>query len=149
MMGRKSVGCLIVAGTWTAVIGFVILVVSILGIVWTEKEMDHNRELYAESRQELDAYYEDTLRVARYNEFSEQWDRANEAGDSALCAELFDSLDVYGPPPSYGHIGFNIAGAFFLIPAIVGVAVLCIGLLLLLIGFIMRWRENRQRINCD
>ena len=139
MFNVKS-GCLLTTGILIAVSGAVVLLISIFGMIWTENKMDQNREMYSQSRMEIDEYYDDTVRVARYEEILLEMDSVYQTGDSVLYEQLKDSLEIYSPPEARGHIGFNIAGAFLLIPAIVGGILLCIGAIIILIALIARKR---------
>ncbi len=135
-MGRKSFGCLTVAGAFTALVGLFLLVFCIVMMVWSEAKMDQNREMYAESTSALEEYYADTLLTARYSEILDEMDVAEEMGDSVLYAQLSDSLELYSPPLLQGQKGFSIAGAFLMIPATVGGILLCIGALILIAGLV-------------
>ena len=133
-MTKKSSGCITIVGVVIGIGGLLLLVLSIIGMFVTEAEMDHNRELYAQSSEAVDCYYNDPEMSARYEEILEDMDAATAAGDSLRLVALQDSLEYYSPPSMQGNIGFNIAGAFLMIPALVGLLMAAIGVLLLVIG---------------
>ena len=141
-MKKKTSGCLTIVGAVLGAAGLLVLLLCIFGMVASEEEMDRNRELYSESQAAIDAYYSDSLMQTRHDEFNRQFAEAEAAGDSLRMAELQDSLDVYAPPMQAGHIGFNIAGAFLMIPAVVAFVVMALGVVLLCVGLANRKKQE-------
>ena len=122
----------------------VLLVLSIGGMFYSEKELDKKRAEYSEYSMELEEYEADSMKQVRFQDILDRMDQAVEKGDSLLVAELQDSLRVYGPPERRGVIGFNIAGAFFMIPAVAGVVLMVLGLLIAVVFYYL-WERERNR----
>lgn len=118
---KKPSGCLRFFG-WLLTIGSVLFILfNILMIIEGEKHMDELRDEYSAAEQEyeeaMEAYNTDSVHLqAEYQRIQSLIEKADEAGDSTLVAELSDSLAKYAEPEfhSRGAIGFNIGGAFFL-----------------------------------
>ena len=145
---QTSFGCLGIFGVLLGLAGLLILVLSIFGMFASEQELDKKRDQYAAYEQELEEYEADSLKVARYGEILLQMDEANENGDSLLMSELQDSLAYYAPPERRGAIGFNIAGAFLMIPAVAGVVMMVLGLVIAVVFYYL-WERERKRRRID
>ena len=143
-MKQASFGCLVVIGVLMGLAGVVLLVLSIGGMFYSEKELDKKRAEYSEYSMELEEYEADSMKQVRFQDILDRMDQAMEKGDSLLVAELQDSLRVYGPPERRGVIGFNIAGAFFMIPAVAGVVLMVLGLLIAVVFYYL-WERERNR----
>ena len=101
--------------------------------------MDERRAEYAASSREyeeaLAAYNADSVyNKAQYERILTQIAVAKQRRDSALIASLQDSLLAYAVPEFIprGAIGFNIAGAFYVLFILILLIPLTIGILLLL-----------------
>ena len=134
-MTKKTSGCITIVGAVIGIGGLLLLALSIIGMFTTEEAMDRNRELYAQWEQEMEAYYADSVKQVHYQEVCDRLDKAHEEGDSLLAAELESQLVELSPPEKEGNIGFNIAGAFLMIPALVGLLMAAIGVMLFIIGY--------------
>lgn len=143
-MKQTSFGCLGISGVLLALVGLILLLLSVFGMFATESELDKKRDQYSEWQKELEEYEADSVKQARYDEILTQMDQANAKGDSLLMGELEDSLACYAPPTQRGVIGFNIAGAFLMIPAMAGILLLAVGLLVALIFYYL-WNRERKR----
>ena len=125
---QTSFGCLGIFGVLLGLAGLLILVLSIFGMFASEQELDKKRDQYAAYEQELEEYEADSLKVARYGEM--------------------DSLAYYAPPERRGAIGFNIAGAFLMIPAVAGVVMMVLGLVIAVVFYYL-WERERKRRRID
>ena len=65
-----------------------------------------------------------------------------------LMMDLQDSLAYYAPPERRGAIGFNIAGAFLMIPAVAGVVMMVLGLVIAVVFYYL-WERERKRRRID
>ena len=140
---QATFGCFGIFGVLMGLAGLVVLVLSIGGMFYSENELDKKRAEYTEYSMELEEYEADSVKQARYQEILDQMDRAEESGDSLLAAELQDSLRVYGPPEQRGVIGFNIAAAFLMIPAVSGVVLMVLGLVIAVVFYYL-WERGRK-----
>ena len=84
--------------------------------------MDENRAEYtastAEYEEALWAYEADSVNLrAQYRRILAEIDASETRHDSVVVEALMDSLSLYDEPmwDPRGHIGFNIAGAFFVV----------------------------------
>ncbi len=136
---KKPSGCLRFFG-WLLTIGSVLFILfNILMIIEGEKHMDELRDEYSAAEQEYDeameAYNTDSVHLqAEYQRIQSLIEKADEAGDSTLVAELSDSLAKYAEPEfhSRGAIGFNIGGAFFLFFALCALVPLAAGIAIII-----------------
>ncbi len=136
---KKPSGCLRFFG-WLLTIGSVLFILfNILMIIEGEKHMDELRDEYSAAEQEyeeaMEAYNTDSVHLqAEYQRIQSLIEKADEAGDSTLVAELSDSLAKNAEPEfhSRGAIGFNIGGAFFLFFALCALVPLAAGIALII-----------------
>ncbi len=153
---KKPSGCLNSFG-WLLTIGSVLFILfNILMIIEGEKHMDELRDEYSAAEQEyeeaMEAYNTDSVHLqAEYQRIQSLIEKADEAGDSTLVAELSDSLAKYAEPEfhSRGAIGFNIGGAFFLFFALCALVPLAAGIALIIYCRnrklkYKRYQENRS-----
>ena len=150
---KKPSGCWWQSGCLITVISALTFVFFIYMIFDSEKTMDENRAEYTASSKEyeeaLEAYNADSVHLrAEYQRILDEIDQAEARHDSVLVEALTDSLDKYAEPmwEPRGHMGFNIAGAFFVVFGLMALIPMGIGLLLLLIYWYKRrrWRKNSQ-----
>lgn len=116
---KKPSGCLNVFGWLLTVICVLFIILCIAMIFEGERHLDELRAEYAASTEEyeeaMEAYNADSLHLqAEYQRIQLKIEKAEETGDSALVAELTDSLALYAEPEYHprGAIGVNIGGAF-------------------------------------
>ncbi|MBQ8152346.1 MAG: hypothetical protein IJ069_01525 [Prevotella sp.] len=136
---KKPSGCLNFFG-WLLTIGSALFILMcILMTIGMEDSLDEKREEYAAAEKEyeeaLEAYNADSVHLqAEYQRIQSQIEKADEAGDSALVAELTDSLVLYAEPEYHprGAIGFNIGGVFFLFFAVLALVPLAAGIALII-----------------
>lgn len=136
---KKPSGCLKLFG-WLLTIGSVLFILfNILMIVEGENHMDELRDEYSAAEKEyeeaMDAYNADSVHLqAEYQRIQSLIEKADEAGDSALVAELTDSLAKYAEPEfePRGAIGFNIGGALFLFFALCALVPLAVGIVIII-----------------
>ena len=136
---KKPSGCLNFLG-WLLTVGSALFILGcILMIFGLEDSLDEKREEYAAAEKEyeaaLEAYNADSVHLqAEYQRIQSQIEKAEEAGDSALVAELTDSLALYAEPEYQprGAIGFNIGGAFFFFFAVLALVPLAAGIALII-----------------
>ena len=136
---KKPSGCLNATG-WVLTIGsllFILLCVAM--IIEGERHMDELRAEYTASTKDyedkMEAYVADSAHLhAEYNRIAAAIEEAQSKGDSTLVEALTDSLKLYDEPlfERRGAIGFNIAGAFFLVFALCALVPLAIGIVILL-----------------
>ena len=136
-MKKFGIGCLTISGIIMTVVGIGGVISCIVGMVASEESLDRKRAEYTEWSKDMMAYEEDSVKTARYAEIDSLMNEAELAGDSLKAAELRDSLELYAPPPQRGVIGFNIAGAFLMVPLVVCGVIGLIGIVLLIIGIVM------------
>lgn len=141
---QATFGCFGILGVLMGLAGIVLLVLSIMGMFYSENELDKKRAEYSEYSMELEEYEADTLKQARYTEICELIDKAEADGDSLRMGELQDSLEVYAPPTQRGVIGFNIAAAFLMIPAAGGVVMMVVGLILAVVFYYL-WERGKGK----
>ena len=120
-------------------------------IIYSEEKMDENRAEYtastAEYEEALWAYEADSVNLrAQYRRILAEIDAAETRHDSVVVEALMDSLSLYDEPmwDPRGHIGFNIAGAFFVVFILFMLIPLGIGLVLLLY---YRWKYRKWKRN--
>jgi len=147
---KKPSGCWWLSGCLITVISALMFTFFIYMIFDSEKTMDRNRAEYSASSKEYEdvlvAYNADSVRLrAEYSRIEAEIDQAEARQDSVMVASLRDSLHKYAEPEwnPRGHIGFNIAGAFFLFFAVVMLVPLGIGLVLL---FVYWYKRRKWRI---
>ena len=136
---KKPSGCLNSFG-WLLTIGSVLFIlVCVFMIFGLEDSLDEKREEYSAAQQEyaaaLEAYNADSLHLhAEYQRVLSQIESAEEEGDSALVAELTDSLALYAEPEYQprGAVGFNIGGAFFFFFAVLALVPLAAGIAIII-----------------
>jgi len=137
---KKPSGCLKASGCLLTVGSVLFILLCILLTFDAEEKMDENRAEYAASTKEYEdalmAYEADSAHLhAEYQRIQGLIKQAEAKGDSLLVANLTDSLALYDEPvwEPRGHIGFNIAGAFYLFFALCALIPLLIGLILLIL----------------
>lgn len=141
-MSSKKTGCLAVSGAIIGIVGLGILVFSVIGMFYSESVMDRNREQYAQWQEKEEAYYADSVKQARYADICNMMDEAEQRGDSLALEELSDSLELYAPPTREGSIGFNIAGAFLFIPALIGFVMAIVGAIMFAVSLGLRKKHK-------
>lgn len=136
---KKPSGCLKGTGCLLTVISVLFIVFCIAMIFEGERHMDELRAEYTASTKEyeekMEAYVADSAHLhAEYNRIAAAIEKAEAKGDSTLVEALTDSLSLYDEPlfERRGAIGFNIAGAFFLVFALCAFVPLAIGIVILL-----------------
>ena len=136
---KKPNGCWWFSGCLLTVMSVCFILFTIFLILDSEEKMDANRAEYSASFKEYEealmAYEADSANLqAQYRRIEAEIDAALLRNDSALAAVLEDSLHIYAEPvfKSRGHIGFNIAGAFYMIFIVFMLIPLAIGIALLL-----------------
>ena len=135
---KKPSGCLNATG-WVLTIGSLLFIILCVAMIFQgEEHMDELRAEYAASQEEyekaMEVYNADSTHLQQeYQRIQAMIDKAEEAGDTALVTELSDSLSLYAEPvyQRRGAIGFNIAGAFFVVFALCACVPLLIGVILL------------------
>ena len=135
---KKPSGCLSFLG-WLLTIGSILFIALCIAMIFEgEKHMDELRAEYAASQEEyekaMEVYNADSTHLQQeYQRIQAMIDKAEEAGDTALVQALTDSLSLYAEPvyQRRGAIGFNIAGAFFIVFALCACVPLLIGVILL------------------
>ena len=142
------------SGSLITVISALVFAFFIYMIFDSEKTMDQNRAEYTASSKEyeeaLEAYNADSVRLrAEYQRILDEIDQAEARHDSVLVEALTDSLDKYAEPmwEPRGHIGFNIAGAFFLVIGLMALIPMCIGIILLIIYWYKRRRWRKKTLS--
>ena len=149
---KKPSGCLDVTG-WLLTVGSVLFILlCILLTIDAEEKMDENRAEYAASTKEYEdalmAYEADSAHLhAEYLRIQGLIAEAEEAGDTALAEALGDSLVLYDEPvyERRGHIGVNIAGAFYIFFAVCALVPLIIGIILLVIYHVRKRKYEQYR----
>ena len=118
----------------------VLLIILTIGLIFdSEKHLDELRAEYAASNQEYEdamaAYEADSTHLlAEYQRIQTEIEAAKLRNDSDAVMALEDSLLLYAEPEYHprGAIGFNIAGAFYVLFIIILLIPLVIGIVLLL-----------------
>lgn len=153
---KKPSGCLNSFGWLLTVICVLFIILCIAMIFEGERHLDELRAEYAASTEEyeeaMEAYNADSLHLqAEYQRIQLKIEKAEETGDSALVAELTDSLALYAEPEYHprGAIGVNIGGAFFLFFALCALVPLAAGIALIIYCRnrklkYKRYQENRS-----
>lgn len=136
---KKPSGCWWMSGCLMTVVSALLIVLTIGLIFDSEKHLDDLRAEYAASNQEyeeaLAAYEADSAHLqAEYQRIQVEIEAAKLRNDSDAVMALEDSLLLYAEPEynPRGAIGFNIAGAFYVIFIIILLIPLGIGIVLLL-----------------
>lgn len=136
---KKPSGCWWMSGCLMTVVSALLIVLTIGLIFDSEKHLDDLRAEYAASNQEyeeaLAAYEADSAHLqAEYQRIQVEIEAAKLRNDSDAVMALKDSLLLYAEPEynPRGAIGFNIAGAFYVIFIIILLIPLGIGIVLLL-----------------
>ena len=141
-MKKSGNGCMKVLGILMAVIGIGGVLLCIFGMFASEESLNRKRAEYSEWTKEMMAYEEDSLKTARYAEFENLMIEAEQTGDTLKAAEMRDSLELYAPPPQRGVIGFNIAGAFLMIPLVLFGIIALVGIILLVTSLRKARKKN-------
>ena len=136
---KKPSGCLNFFG-WLLTVGSALFILlCILMTYGLEDSLDEKREEYAAAEKEydeaLEAYNADSVHLqTEYQRIQSLIEKADEEGDSALVAELTDSLTLYAEPEYHprGAIGFNIGGAFLLFFAFLALIPLAVGIVIII-----------------
>ena len=126
-------GCLMTVGS-------ALLIILTIGLIFdSERHLDELRAEYAASNQEYEdamaAYEADSTHLlAEYQRIQTEIEAAKLRNDSDAVMALEDSLLLYAEPEYHprGAIGFNIAGAFYVLFIIILLIPLVIGIVLLL-----------------
>ena len=136
---KKPSGCWWMSGCLMTVVSALLIVLTIGLIFDSEKHLDDLRAEYAASNQEyeeaLAAYEADSAHLqAEYQRIQVEIEAAKLRNDSDVVMALEDSLLLYAEPEynPRGAIGFNIAGAFYVVFIIILLIPLGIGIVLLL-----------------
>ena len=136
---KKPSGCWRLSGCLLTAVSVFLIIFTIYLIIDAERHMDERRAEYAASSREyeeaLAAYNADSVyNKAQYERILTQMAVAKQRRDSALIASLQDSLLAYAVPEFIprGAIGFNIAGAFYVLFILILLIPLTVGILLLL-----------------
>lgn len=136
---KKPSGCWWMSGCLMTVVSALLIVLTIGLIFDSEKHLDDLRAEYAASNQEyeeaLAAYEADSAHLqAEYQRIQVEIEAAKLRNDSDAVMALEDSLLLYAEPEynPRGAIGFNIAGAFYVVFIIILLIPLGIGIVLLL-----------------
>ena len=155
MTVKKPNGCWWMSGGLLTVFSLLLIGFFVYMIFYSEEKMDENRAEYTASTWEyeeaLRAYEADSVNLrVQYRRILAEIDAAEARHDSEAVEALMDSLSLYEEPMwnPRGHIGFNIAGAFFVVFIVFMLIPLGIGLLLLLVYWYKR-RKWRKRIGLD
>lgn len=135
------------------IISVLFILLCILLTIDAEDKMDENRAEYAASSKEYEdalmAYEADSTHLhAEYQRIQALIEKAEAEGDTLLAETLADSLVLYDEPlwEPRGHIGFNIAGAFYIFFAVCALVPLVIGLLLLIYYWYRKRKYERNAI---
>ena len=144
---KKPSGCWLWSGCLLTVISVVLIVITIFLIFDAEEHLDERRAEYAASTKEYEealmAYEADSARLhAQYQRIEKEIEAAKLRNDSNAVWALEDSLLLYAEPEYHprGAIGFNIAGAFYLLFIVFLLIPLVIGIVLL---FYYRYKKNK------
>lgn len=136
---KKPSGCWLWSGCLLTVISAILIVITISLIFDAERHLDERRAEYAASTKEYEdaliAYEADSVRLhAQYLRIEKEIEAAKLRNDSNAVWALEDSLMLYAEPEYHprGAIGFNIAGAFYLLFIVFLLIPLVIGIILLL-----------------
>ena len=136
---KKPSGCWWMSGCLMTVVSALLIVLTIGLIFDSEKHLDELRAEYAASNQEYEdalmAYEADSTHLqAEYRRIQTEIETAKLRNDSDAVMALEDSLLLYAEPEynPRGAIGFNIAGAFYVLFIIILLIPLVIGIVLLL-----------------
>ena len=153
---KKPKGCWLLSGWLLTIFSVLLIALNVHMIVYSEEKMDENRAEYsayqAEYEEAMKAYEADSARLrAEYRRIQAEIDAAANRKDSTETVKaLIDSLKYYGEPEynPRGHIGFNIAAAFFVVFILLLLIPLGIGIFLLLFYWYKRrkWRNNQDLI---
>ena len=136
---KKPSGCWWMSGCLMTV-GSALLIILTIGLIFdSERHLDELRAEYAASNQEYEdamaAYEADSTHLqAEYQRIQAEIEAAKLRNDSDAVMALEDSLLLYAEPEYHprGAIGFNIAGAFYVLFIIILLIPLVIGIVLLL-----------------
>lgn len=144
---KKPSGCWWLSGCMLTTVSLGLIIMFVFLIFDAEDHLDKRRAEYAESNKEYEealmAYEADSAYFrAQYQRIQQEIDAATLRNDSVLVAALEDSLLVYAEPEytPRGAIGFNIAGAFYIIFILFLLIPLIIGIVLLL----YYWNKKRK-----
>ena len=150
---KKPSGCWWMSGCLITVVSGLLIALSVAMIFESADQMDKNRAEYsasvAEYEEAMKAYEADSANLnAQYQRIQVELDSAIARNDSTQIAALEDSLSHYAEPEyaPRGAIGFNIAGGFFFMFALIMLVPLAVGLLLL---FIYRYKKRKYLLNKD
>ena len=144
---KKPSGCWLWSGCLLTVVSVFLIVITIFLIFDSEKRLDERRAEYATSTNEYEealmAYEADSARLhAQYQRIEKEIEAAQLRNDSVLVLQLEDSLLAYAAPEYHprGAIGFNIAGAFYVLFIVFLLIPLGIGIVLLAY---YRYKKNK------
>lgn len=150
---KKPSGCWWMSGCLITVVSGLLIALSVAMIFESADQMDKNRAEYsasvAEYEEAMKAYEADSANLnAQYQRIQVELDSAMARNDSTQISALEDSLSHYAEPEyaPRGAIGFNIAGGFFFMFALIMLVPLAVGLLLL---FIYRYKKRKYLLNKD
>ena len=136
---KKPSGCWWMSGCLMTVVSVLLIILTIGLIFDSERHLDELRAEYAASNQEYEdamaAYEADSTHLqAEYQRIQTEIEAAKLRNDSDAVMALEDSLLLYAEPEYHprGAIGFNIAGAFYVLFIIILLIPLVIGIVLLL-----------------
>lgn len=137
---KKPNGCWKTSGCLLTIVSALLIAFCVYMIFYSEKRMDENRAEYAASMDEYEealmAYEADSAHLrAEYLRIQAEIEAAIERQDSTeTIMALMDSLNLYAEPEynPRGHVGFNIAGGFFVFFILFLLIPLGIGLFMLL-----------------
>lgn len=148
---KKPNGCWFWSGCLLTVVSTILIVITVFLIFDAERHLDELRAEYAASTKEYEdalmAYEADSARLhAQYQRIEKEIEAAQLRNDSILALELEDSLLAYAEPEYHprGAIGFNIAGAFYVLFIILWLIFLGIGIVLLLYYRYKKYKYTRE-----
>lgn len=151
---KKPNGCWKWSGWLLTIVSCLFIAFFVWMCFYSEAKMDENRAEYsashAEYEEKLKAYEADSARFrAEYRRIQAEIEAATNREDSMENIKvLSDSLKYYAEPEfnPRGHIGFNIAAAFFVVFILILLIPLAIGLLMLLY-YRYRYRKWRNSVS--
>lgn len=146
---KKPSGCLWWSGCLLTAISVCVILFAVYLIFDAERIMDERRAEYAASTKEYEealmAYQTDSANLqAQYQRIQTAIEAAKRRNDTLQVAALEDSLRLYAEPEynPRGAIGFNIAGAFYVVFILFMLIPLAIGIILLLV-----YRYKKRKLN--
>ena len=144
---KKPSGCWLWSGFLLTIFSAFLIAITIFLIFDSERHLDERRAEYAASTKEYEdalmVYEADSARLhAQYQRIEKEIEAARLRSDSNAVWALEDSLQLYAEPEYHprGAIGFNIAGAFYVIFIVFLLIPLVVGIILLLY---YRYKKNK------